>query len=286
MADASIIIETSDGQSIPAALAATPDAKKGRTKAAKAIKPIPPVEHPLAALVEAEAVIEAEAPAQAEAPAGDEAPAKTEAPIVMDAAPVAEPAPVIESEGIAPEPEAVASELQHVPVPVSTPTAAVPAESRKESIMATTIENMTNQTTANTAKAQAFFTDASERAKGAVAKSTKLFEEATAFSKGNVEALVESSKIAAKAFETMGQDAAEFGRKQFEEATAAFKTLATVKSPTEFMKLQSDFVRSAFDSMVAETSRSTETVLKLAGEVAQPISNRIAVAAEKMKTAA
>ena len=84
----------------------------------------------------------------------------------------------------------------------------------------------------------------------------------------------------------MGQDAAEFGRKQFEEATAAFKTLATVKSPTEFLKLQSDFVRSSFDALVAETSRSTETVLKLAGEVAQPISNRFAVAAEKMKTAA
>lgn len=152
--------------------------------------------------------------------------------------------------------------------------------------MATTIENVTDQAAASTAKAQAFFTDAGERAKGAVAKSSKLFEDATAFGKGNVEALVESSKIAAKGFETLGQDAAEFGRKQFEEATAAFKTLATVKSPTEFMKLQSDFVRSAFDSMVAETSRSTEIVLKLAGEVAQPISNRMAVAAEKMKNAA
>ena len=262
MADAIIITDNDDGQSIPPALAATPASTKPRGKAGKFVKSEPAVDHPLAALVEAEAVIEAEAP-------------------VVEAVDTASPI-----EAVVAQAEASAREPQLDPIPVSPPTAAVPADSPKESIMATTIENVTNQTEAGAARAQAFFADAGERTKGAVAKSTKLFEEATAFGKGNVEALVESSKIAAKAFETMGQDAAEFGRKQFEEATAAFKTLASVKSPTEFMKLQSDFVRSAFDSMVAETSRSTETVLKLAGEVAQPISNRMALAAEKMKTAA
>jgi phasin family protein len=253
MAEAITTNDNKAGRSIPAALAATPGSKKLRAKAIKPVSVDVPVEHPLAALVEAEAVIDAEAPV------------------------AIEPAPVTQPEVAAPEP---------ILAPVFTPTAAVPADSPKESIMATTIENVTDQTAANTDKAQAFFTDASERAKGAVAKSSKLFEEATAFGKGNVEALVESSKIAAKGLETMGQDVAEYSRKQFEEASAAFKTLASVKSPTEFMKLQSDFMRSAFDSMVAETSRSTETVMKLAGEVAQPISNRLAIAADKMKTAA
>ena len=98
--------------------------------------------------------------------------------------------------------------------------------------------------------------------------------------------LVESSRIAAKGFETLGQEAAEYSRKSFESATAAMKTLATVKSPTEFFKLQSDFVRGAFDSYVAEASKNTEAVLKLAGDAAQPLSNRFAVAAEKVKTVA
>ena len=95
-----------------------------------------------------------------------------------------------------------------------------------------------------------------------------------------------SGKIAAKGFESLGQDAAEYGRKSFETATAALKSFATVKSPTEFFKLQSDFVRGAFDSYVAEASKNTEAVLKLAGDAAQPISSRFAVAAEKVKTAA
>ena len=37
-----------------------------------------------------------------------------------------------------------------------------------------------------------------------------MFEDINEFNKGNVEALVESSKIAAKGFETLGQDAAEY----------------------------------------------------------------------------
>ena len=38
--------------------------------------------------------------------------------------------------------------------------------------------------------------------------------------------------------------------------------------------------------MVAETSKNTEAMLKLAGEVAQPISNRLALAADRFKAAA
>ncbi|MFA6116255.1 MAG: phasin family protein [Sphingomonas sp.] len=135
-------------------------------------------------------------------------------------------------------------------------------------------------------KAQTLFAEANERAKAAVEKGTKLFEEANEFSKGNIEAIVESGKIAAKGFESFGQDAADYSRKQFEGATAALKSLSTIKSPTDFFKLQSDYVRSSFDSIVAQTSKNTEAMLKLAGEVAQPISNRVALAAEKAKIAA
>nr|WP_263973939.1 phasin family protein [Sphingomonas aliaeris] len=62
--------------------------------------------------------------------------------------------------------------------------------------------------------------------------------------------------------------------------------MSAIKSPTDFFKLQSDYARAAFDSLVAQTSKNTETMLKLAGEVAQPISNRVAVAVEKVKIAA
>jgi phasin family protein len=201
---------------------------------------------------------------------------------------VAEPVPAVAAapQEIVETVEAVTEPVVEAVAETVTTAAAVEqtaAETVKETVKMATIENTVEN---NTAKAQAFFADFNDRTKAAVEKSTKLVEEANEFAKGNVEALVESSRIAAKGFETFGQEAAEYGRKSFETATAALKTMATVKSPADFFKLQSDFVRGAFDSYVAEASKNTEAMLKLAGDAAQPLSNRVAVAAEKVKTAA
>lgn len=128
-------------------------------------------------------------------------------------------------------------------------------------------------------KAKTLFTDAN-------VKGTQAFGDVNDFAKGNIEALVESGKIAAKGLETLGQDNAEFARKQFESATVTLKTLSAVKSPTDFFKLQSDYMRTYFDTLVAHSSQNTEKLLKLAGEVAQPMQNRVSVAVEKVKIAA
>jgi phasin family protein len=135
-------------------------------------------------------------------------------------------------------------------------------------------------------QAQAAFGDVSNRFKSAFEKSTKFGEEMVDFAKGNVEAVIASSKVAAKATESMSQEAAEYGKKHFEAATAAFKSFATVKSPTELFQLQSEFAKTSFDTMVAEASRLSETLMKVAGDVAQPISTRYAIAAEKIKSTA
>ena len=129
-------------------------------------------------------------------------------------------------------------------------------------------------------------TEANDRAKTAMEKNAKIIEELAELGRGNVEALVASSKVAAKGVETLSQDAANYSRARFEEATAAFKSFTDVKSATDFFKLQGDFARSAFDSAVAQSARVSENVLKLAGDVAEPLTSRYAVAAERVKTLA
>lgn len=256
-----------------------PGAKPSKTVAAKLVK----AEAAKPAVVAAKPVVETK-------------PVAKPAPVTPQAAPVAakaEAKPVVAAKAAdAPKaPEAVKTvEIKPeaaAPAPASiteTPVAAIAAPTSKEAkIMQDTIKKTTTEATE---RAKAVFGDINERTKTAMEKSTKLFEDAGAFHKGNLEAVVESAKIAAKGFETLGQDAAEYSRKSFEQASATLKSLAAVKSPTDFFKLQSDYARSAFDAMVAETSRSTEAMLKLAGEVAQPISNRVAVAVEKVKIAA
>jgi phasin family protein len=213
----------------------------------------------------------------------------TPAPIVAEtpaveqpAAPVLETAPVetpaVETAPV--ETPAVEAVIEQVTETVAAAAQKAPATIEKEVIkMNDTIKDAAD-------KGQAYFAEFSAKAKAAAEKGAKAFEDINEFGKGNVEALVESSKIAAKGFETLGQDYADYARKQFEGTTAALKGFAAVKSPTEFFKLQADFVRGQFDSFVAESSKNTEAMIKLAGDVAKPISNRVAIAAEKIKVAA
>ncbi|TKD52318.1 phasin family protein [Sphingomonas baiyangensis] len=153
--------------------------------------------------------------------------------------------------------------------------------------MQTEMKNAAETMTENMAgKGQAMFADMNDRAKSAMEKNARIVEEMNDLAKGNIEAMVESSRIAAKGMESLGQEAAEYSRKSFEQASTTMKTMAQVKSPTELFKLQSDYFRSAFDMYVAEASKATEHMLKLAGDAAQPLSNRMAVAAEKVKMVA
>ena len=167
------------------------------------------------------------------------------------------------------------------PVKAAAETAAksIQINANKDNPIMTTVQETMN-------KSQAMLGDAGQQAKAQMQKNSKIVEEMNAFAKGNVEALVESSKIAAKGLEAMGQESADFTRKSFEKATAAMKEMSSVKSPADFFKLQSDFVRETFDSMIAVTSKNTEAMMKLAGDAAQPMSSRYAVAVEKVKTAA
>lgn len=227
------------------------------------------------------------------APAPKPVPAKVEpvakkAPVAVPAtpapAPVAKEAAAKKADTPLAEPAKPSVQLtKEVKPPVDAAPALAKAKttsaSKEVRIMEATIENTVN-------RAQAMFADMNERTKAAVEKATKMSEEFNDFAKGNVEALVESGRLTAKGIETLGQDAAEYGRKSFEHATAALKNMAAVKSPADFFKLQNDFFRQSFDNYVAEASKATEAALKLANEMAQPISNRIALAADKVKKTA
>jgi phasin family protein len=162
---------------------------------------------------------------------------------------------------------------------IITAPAAEPMRAAEEMIDMATVATPTEATD----KAEAVFGDFSTRVKSAFEKSSKFGEEMVDFAKGNVEAMIASARVAAKAGESFGQEAADYGKKSFESASTAFKSFATVKSPTELFQLQSEYAKASFDSAVSEASRVSESLLKVAGEIAQPLSNRYAIAAEKIK---
>ncbi|MEZ7272078.1 phasin family protein [Sphingobium sp. 10 DY56-G10] len=136
------------------------------------------------------------------------------------------------------------------------------------------------------AKFETAYSDFNDKAKAHVEKSTKAVEEMSDMAKGNMEAMVESGKIAAKGMEMMGQEAVDFTRKNFEKATASFKSLATAKTPTEFFQLQSQLFSSSFDDFTKEAAKNSEAMMKLAGDVAQPLTARMSLVTDKVKSIA
>ena len=115
---------------------------------------------------------------------------------------------------------------------------------------------------------------------------TVLASEATEFTKANVEAVVESGKIFIAGAQELLKDNVETGKTVIETVTEDAKKVAAVKSPTELMQLQGEIARRNFDALVSFGSKRTEAWVKLYNDAFAPISNRVSVAAEKIKTAA
>lgn len=185
---------------------------------------------------------------------------------------------------------AIKAVVKPVAAKISAPVSPAPAETaaapQTESIDEG-LNKMQNEATqaaqAAAQKTQAFFGDVNARAKDAADKTAKMVEELTDLARGNVEAVVASSKVAAKGAETLGQEAAEYGRKRFEEASAALRSLSDAKTPADFFRLQSEYAKNAFDSYMSESAKVSETLVKLAGDIAEPITSRYSVAAERVK---
>lgn len=135
------------------------------------------------------------------------------------------------------------------------------------------------------ANAEAFSAEFGARAQDAMAKSSKLAEEAAAFNKSNVEAVVESGKIAVKNFETLRDESISFARKSFEDGSNAIKSLTSVTSPAEFFKLYAENSKKAFDAAAAQASKNSELLVKMTNESFAPISNRMSVISSQLKVA-
>ena len=154
----------------------------------------------------------------------------------------------------------------------------------------TGVKTMTNtaEKTAETvtAKAKDIFADMQVRAGEAAEKGKKLAADAYEFNKANMAAMIEAGKIAAKGAQDMGAANVAFAKSNFAEMQVAFKEITAVRTPTDFIKVQTELAKKGFDTAIAQGSKNTETMVKLVSEMFQPISNRIAVTTELFKKAA
>jgi phasin family protein len=233
-----------------------------------------------------------------------ETPAK---PVVAPAAPAAAAAPAVAKAAPAPVTKTVKAKAKPVPKKAAAPKAVAKKAAPKKAAVKTIAPkplkaapkpvaaatkgfktmNDTVKKFADEAKtrAEALTADFQAKSKEAMAKTSKFAEDAVEFNKANLEALVEAGKIAAKNAEVLGQEGVTFARKSFEDTTAALKGYTAVKTPADFFKLYAENSKKAFDAAVAQTSKTSELVVKMANDSFAPISNRVSVITSKMKAA-
>lgn len=118
-----------------------------------------------------------------------------------------------------------------------------------------------------------------------VEKLTRGMEDAAQFGQENLEAVVASSKIAAKAHETVGAEVAAYSKKSYEDSLAAAKELTSSKSVTEFVEKQTAFTKSLFEGFVAEATKINDIYTAAAKEAFEPLNQRYSAAVERMKSA-
>lgn len=244
------------------------------------------------------------APAKAKAPAKPVAAAKAEAQTIATptVAPLQEPPVAVVVETVAASASetgatAVASKPRFTPEPAdvspvataSSMTSTSTTSTGKDPNMATAFENtvtqLNSQAEAAISNGKAAMEQVTAKSKEAVEASLKSMDELTEMTRANVDALMVSAKAATTGIEQLMAHLTEASKKSFEGTTAMMKTLATAKTPNDLMQLQSDFAKTQFDEAVAQYSKMTEMMVKLAGEVMEPVQNQVAIATDKLKSA-
>jgi phasin family protein len=117
--------------------------------------------------------------------------------------------------------------------------------------------------------------------KTTVDRSIAAFDGIAVNSKLNLEALADSASVAAEAAQTMGAQAAAYGKKAMEDHLATAKKLATAKSVQEAFDIQTGYAKFAVETYMAELSRWSDSFTASVQRSMKPINDRVAAAASE-----
>ena len=90
----------------------------------------------------------------------------------------------------------------------------------------------------------------------------------------------------AKGFQAIATEASEFSKKSFRDGIAHVEALASVKSPETALELQTQFMKSSYETYVSEMTKIGELYADLAKSAYKPFEAPIAKATAPVKAAA
>ena len=102
----------------------------------------------------------------------------------------------------------------------------------------------------------------------------KNLEDMQKVGKDNVDATLKSFGVLSQSFQAIAAEVAGYSKKAFEEGAAATEKLIGAKSLEKAVEVQSDYVKSSYESFVAEATKLGELYADLAREVYKPFESQ------------
>jgi hypothetical protein len=112
---------------------------------------------------------------------------------------------------------------------------------------------------------------AGEKGQGAMVKN---IDEVQKLGKDSVEASLKSWGALSRGVQAITVELADYSKKAFEQGTAATEKLFGAKSLDKAMEVQSEYVRSAYEGLVAEATKLGELYSDVAREAYKPFENQ------------
>ncbi|MBW9061838.1 phasin family protein [Rhizobium herbae] len=110
------------------------------------------------------------------------------------------------------------------------------------------------------------------------------FEDANKKSKETIDTLLKSYATLTKAFQAIATEAADYSKKSFEDGVAHLEKITSVKSVDAAFELQTNYLKSVYESYVAEASKIGEMYADLAKDAYKPYEAPIAKATAAVKS--
>lgn len=109
------------------------------------------------------------------------------------------------------------------------------------------------------------------------------FEDTTRKSKEAMDTMLKSYSDTARGLQAIATETTEYSKKSFQDAVSHFETLSGARSFEAVFELQTGYVKSAYDSFVAEATKLAEMYSDIAKSAYKPYEAPVAAAVKASK---
>ena len=107
---------------------------------------------------------------------------------------------------------------------------------------------------------------------------TQTFEDAGKVGKEYMDASLKSFAAVSKSVQSIAAEATDYAKKSYETGSATLEKLFAAKSLDKAIEIQTEYGRTAYESIVAQMSKMSELYADLAKEAYKPVESAIAKA--------